>query len=269
MFEVMFPGFVISVLLIGMHSYLGLHILKRGVIFVDLALAQLAACGAVIGLLFGFPLHSSGSYFTSLFTTLIGAFIFALTRNIENKEIPQEAIIGIVYVVGASLSVLILDRIPSETEHIKEMLVGNILFVNWEQIKKTLFLYSLIGLIHYIFRNKFISISFNQNRDVINVKLWDFIFYSLFGIVVVSSVELAGVFLVFSFLIIPAVMSTILVKELIKRIIVSWFLGFIMMVIGLFVSVRFDTPTGVTIVVVFGFSLILVWLLKHFLMVIR
>ena len=265
MFELMLPAFLISVILVGIHSYLGIHILARGVIFVDLSLAQIAALGAIVGVLFGYELHTTSSYFTSLSFTFIGAMIFAISRAKKHKEIPQEAIIGIVYVVSAALSVLVMDRLPSETEHLKEMLVGNILFVSKNQIIKTFILYSIVGFLHYIWRDKFIMISFEPERaqKEINVKLWDFIFYSLFGIVVTSSVELAGVFLVFSFLIIPAVASIMVYKTLGKRLIFSWIFGVVVTIIGLYLSAKLDMPTGAMIVSVFGLSLLLVWFVKR------
>jgi zinc/manganese transport system permease protein len=265
MFELMVPAFLISVILVGIHSYLGIHILKRGVIFVDLSLAQIAALGAIVGVLFGYELHTTNSYLISLSFTFIGALIFSLSRAKKHKEIPQEAIIGIVYVVSAALSVLVMDRLPSETEHLKEMLVGNILFVSKNQIIKTFILYLLVGFLHYIWRDRFLMISFEPERaqNEINVKLWDFIFYSLFGIVVTSSVELAGVFLVFSFLIIPAVASFMVCKTLGKRLVFSWIFGVIITVFGLYLSAKLDTPTGATVVSVFGLSLFFVWLVKR------
>ncbi len=266
MFEIILPAFFISLILIGIHSYLGLHILARGVIFVDLSLAQMAACGAVFAALAGLPLHSCGAYIVSLSFTLLGAVIFSFSRSRRNIEIPQEAVIGIVYVVSASAGILALDRLPSHAEHLKEMLVGNILFVSWGQVAKTAVLYSFIGLLHYLFREKFTMISFEPDKaaGMKNLKLWDFLFYALFGVVVTSSVELAGVFLVFAFLIIPAVMALLAVNGLKTRIVFSWAAGVLVMTGGLYLSVLMDTPTGATIVAFFGLSLLLVWLLGLF-----
>ncbi len=267
MLGIMLPAFFVSLVLIGIHSYLGLHILKRGVIFIDLALAQLAACGAIFGVLLGFPLHSHASYISSFSFTLIGAIVFSFTREKRLIEIPQEAIIGIVYVVSAALSVLILDRLPAESEHLKNMLVGNILFVSWSDIIKTAFLYAIIGFIHYIFRKRFIMISFEPKKaeKSFNIKFWDFLFYVLFGIVVTSSVELAGVLLVFSFLIIPAAMSVLVFNTIKQRLIFAWLAGSIIMTLGLLFSVKFDTPTGSTIVVSFGVAILILWIMVRFL----
>ncbi|NLI09755.1 MAG: metal ABC transporter permease [Elusimicrobia bacterium] len=260
MLEIMLPAFFVSIILIGIHSYLGLHILARGVIFADLSLAQLAACGAIVSIFFGQDLHSRGSYFFSLAFTLLGSVIFSFYRGGKNKEIPQEAVIGIVYVLSAAVSILILDKLPAEAQHIKEMLVGNILFVSKEQIIKTAFLYSFIGILHYFFRDKFMSISFNpaKSENLKNLRMWDFLFYSLFGVVVTSSVELAGVFLVFTFLIIPAVISVLLCGTFKSRIIFSWFSGTLITMIGLFLSAKLDSPTGPTVIASFGFFLTIV-----------
>lgn len=264
MFEIMLPAFFISLVLIGIHSYLGMHIIARGVIFVDLSLAQIAACGAIFGVLLGYELHTTASYLISLSFTFLGALIFAFSRSKKHREIPQEAVIGIVYAVSAAVSVLVLDRLPSEAEHLKDMLVGNILFVSKAQVIKTALLYAAIVGIHYIFREKFLMISFEPEKaeKELNVKFWDFIFYALFGVVVTSSVELAGVFLVFTFLIIPAVMAILLFRSLKGRIIFSWVFGVIIMMAGLLLSAKMDTPTGATIISVFGLCLPLMWFFK-------
>ncbi|MGQ9723310.1 MAG: metal ABC transporter permease [Candidatus Jordarchaeum sp.] len=265
MFELMFPPFIACLILTGIHAYLGIHVVEREVIFVDLSLAQIAALGAVFAVLFGFPLHSISAYFVSLLFTFIGATIFSLTR-MKDKTVPQEAIIGIVYVVAAATAILVLDRIPQESEHIKHMLVGNILFVNWNDVLKIFILYSLIGIFHYIFRDRFILISVRLDeaqRRKIKIKLWDFLFYATFGVVVTSSVEIAGVLLVFSYLIIPAVCAMLLAKSLTKRLIIGWTLGTIGSVIGLFLSYKLDLPTGAAIVCTFGGILITLWIVKN------
>lgn len=266
MFDLMFAPFVACLILTGIHAYLGIHIIEREVIFVDLALAQIAALGAVFAILFGFPLHSTYAYFVSLLFTFIGATIFSLTR-MKDKRVPQEAIIGIVYVVAAAGAILVLERIPQEAEHIKYMLVGNILFVNWNEILKIFLLYSVIGIFHYIFRDRFILISTDvelAEKKGIRIKLWDFLFYATFGFVVTSSVEIAGVLLVFSYLIIPAVCSVLLAKSLSKRLTIGWVLGTIGSILGLYFSAKLDLPTGAAIVCTFGGILIFIWLIKIF-----
>ena len=255
MLEIMLPAFVAAVILVGIHAYLGIHILARGVIFVDLALAQIAALGAITGVLLGFELHTTGSYFASLLATFIGAGVFSLTRGKKTSGAMQEAAIGIVYVVSAAMAVMVLDRLPSEAEHLKGMLVGNILFVTWPQVLKTLALYSAVGLAHYFFRERFITISCSPDKadgQGWSVRLWDFIFYALFGLVVTSSVELAGVLLVFTFLIIPAVSAMHFVSSISGRLWLSWGLGVLTSLAGIIISAFYDLPTGPAIVCAFG-----------------
>lgn len=251
MIEIMLPAMAAAVILVGIHAYLGIHILARGVIFVDLALAQVAALGAIVGVLFGVELHTTGSYFASLAATFCGAAVFALSRGRHTTGAMQEAAIGIVYVVSAALAVMVLTRLPAEAEHLKCMLVGNILFVTWPQVAKTAALYAAVGLVHYVFRERFLGISFGKaaGRDV---KLWDFFFYALFGFVVTSSVELAGVLLVFTFLIIPALSAMVLVSGLKARLWLGWGLGVLTSLIGIVVSALYDLPTGPAIVCAFG-----------------
>jgi len=255
MLEIMLPAVAAAVILVGIHAYLGIHILARGVIFVDLALAQIAALGAITGVLFGLQLHTTGSYLASLAATFLGAGVFALTRGKKTTGAMQEAAIGIVYVVSAALAVMVLDRLPGEAEHLKGMLVGNILFVTWPQVAKTAVLYAAVGLAHYLFRMRFTTISFSPEEAAaggLDVKLWDFLFYALFGFVVTSSVELAGVLLVFTFLIIPAVSAGHFVSSLKGRIWLGWALGVITSLAGIAASAAYDLPTGPAIVCAFG-----------------
>ena len=250
MMEIMLPAMAAAVILVGIHAYLGIHILARGVIFVDLALAQIAALGAITGVLFGLQLHTTGSYLASLGATFIGAGVFALTRGKDTSGAMQEAAIGIVYVVSAAMAVMVLDRLPGEAEHLKGMLVGNILFVTWPQVAKTAILYAAVGLAHYVFRERFLAIS--QGRAGAAVRGWDFLFYALFGFVVTSSVELAGVLLVFTFLIIPAVAAARFAATLRGRIWLGWGLGVVTSLAGIAASAAWDLPTGPAIVCAFG-----------------
>ena len=205
-FEILLPAFVASLILTGIHAYLGVHVVERGVIFVDLSLAQIAALGTTVAYLAGYDLHSGTAYLFSLGFTFLGAAIFAMSRVHRKTRIPQEAIIGIVYAVSAAVAILVMSKATQETEHLKEMLVGNILSVTWPELGKTAVLYALVGLFHYIFRKRFLLISMNEaeaERQGVNIRLWDFLFYMSFGFVVTSSVAIAGVLLVFCFLIVP------------------------------------------------------------------
>ena len=249
--------FLTGLVLTGIHAYLGVHVVERGVIFVDLSLAQIAALGTTAAFLSGYDLHSGVSYFWSLGFTIVGAAIFALTRVHRETRIPQEAIIGIVYAVSAAAAILVMSKAPQETEHLKDMLVGNILAVNWTTVIKTAVLYALVGLFHFIFRRKFLAISLGEGEKVGNVKLWDFLFYTSFGFVVTSSVAIAGVLLVFSYLIVPSVAAMLFSHSIGKRLAIGWTMGALVSAIGILLSFRLDLPTGATIVCTFGVALLL------------
>lgn len=260
-FDLLLPAFIASLILTGIHAYLGVHVVERGVIFVDLSLAQIAALGTTVAYLLGYDLHSTGSYLCSLAFTFLGAAVFALSRVHHKTRIPQEAIIGIAYAVAAALSILVMSKATQETEHLKEMLVGNILSVTWAEIAKTAVLYSLVGAFHYIFRERFLLISMNPEeaeRRGWNVRFWDFLFYVSFGFVVTSSVAIAGVLLVFCFLIVPSVAAMLFARRLRTRLAIGWTLGSLVSAAGVALSFQLDLPTGATIVATFGGALLLV-----------
>ena len=258
--------FLAGLVLTGIHAYLGVHVVERGVIFVDLSLAQIAALGTTVALLAGYDVHSGVSYFWSLGFTIVGAAIFALTKVKRETRIPQEAIIGIVYAVSAAAAILVMSKAPQETEHLKDMLVGNILAVNWYTVIKTAILYSLVGLFHFIFRRKFLAISVgahNGNAETVpNLKFWDFLFYTSFGFVVTSSVAIAGVLLVFSYLIVPSVAAMLFATTIGKRLAIGWSMGALVTLLGVLLSFKLDLPTGATIVCTFGIALSLMALAR-------
>ncbi|HEX8170557.1 MAG TPA: metal ABC transporter permease [Thermoanaerobaculia bacterium] len=248
--------FVAGLILTGIHAYLGVHVVERGVIFVDLSLAQIAALGTTSAYLAGHDLHDPITYFWSLGFTILGAAVFAMTRTHErHTRIPQEAIIGIVYAVSAAAAILAMSKAPEGTEHLKDMLVGNILSVSWETVLKTAVLYALVGLFHFIFRRKFLAISLGQ--EIPNVRLWDFLFYTSFGFVVTSSVAIAGVLLVFSYLIVPSVAAMLFARTIGVRLAIGWTMGAIVSAAGVLLSFQYDLPTGATIVCTFGAALAL------------
>jgi len=260
-FQILLPAFVASLILTGIHAYLGVHVVERGVIFVDLSLAQIAALGTTVAYLAGFDLHASEAYLFSLGFTFLGAAIFAVTRVHRKTRIPQEAIIGIVYAVSAAVAILLMSKATQETEHLKEMLVGNILSVTWPELLKTAVLYSLVGVFHYVFRERFLLISMNEleaERRGWNVKFWDFLFYVSFGFVVTSSVAIAGVLLVFCFLIVPSVTAMLFAERLGPRLAIGWIMGTVVSAMGVAFSFLLDLPTGATIVGTFGASLLVV-----------
>lgn len=266
-FELMLRPFLTCLILVGIHTYLGLHVVQRGVIFVDLALAQVAAFGATFGFLLGYGLHSYPSYLFSLATTLVAAGLFAATRHVR-ADVPQEAYIGIIYAVAAAASVIVLSRAPEGGEELRNLLVGHLLFVEWHEIVKISLIYSVLGVLHWLARRPLLEISKNyQDARSRGVKIarWDFFFYATFGIVVTSSVELAGVLLVFSFLIVPSVCGVLLAHSIRSRLLVGWGIGFLTSVAGVSASYFWDLPTGATVVCAFGVTLILSLVLKSFL----
>ncbi len=257
--ELMTKPFLACLILTGIHAYLGLHVIEREVIFVDLALAQLAAFGATLGLLWGFGLHSLEGYLTALGFTLVGAAVFAATR-LRKPLVPQESLIGIVYAISAAASILVLSRAPEGGEELKALLVGHLLFIEWPEILKILGLYSAVGLLHWVVRRPLLAISQDPEgafRRGLRVRWWDFLFYATFGLVVTSSVEVAGVLLVFSFLIVPAVCGVLLAKTVGRRLFVGWLMGTLTSVAGVVASYVWDLPTGATVVCAFGVCLIL------------
>ncbi len=258
--ELLLPAFVAGLILTGIHAYLGVHVVERGVIFVDLSLAQIAALGTTIGYLLGFDLHSDAAWLCSLGFTILGAALFAFTRPHRATRIPQEAIIGIVYAVSAAAAILVMSKATQETEHLKEMLVGNILSVSWRDLAKTAGLYALVGLFHWRFRERFLLISMREaeaERRGWNVRGWDFLFYASFGFVVTSSVAIAGVLLVFCFLIVPSVAAMMFSERLSRRLAIGWTMGAAVSAAGVALSFVLDLPTGATIVATFGAALLL------------
>jgi zinc/manganese transport system permease protein len=259
-FDLLLPAFVASLILTGIHAYLGVHVVERGVIFVDLSLAQIAALGTTVAYLAGFDLHSDAAWLCSLGFTFLGAAVFALSRVHHRTRIPQEAVIGIVYAVSAAVAILVMSKATQETEHLKEMLVGNILSVTWSELGKTAALYSAVGLFHWLLRRRFLLISMDPaeaERRGWNVRFWDFLFYVSFGFVVTSSVAIAGVLLVFCFLIVPSVAAMMFSERLGVRLAFGWILGALVSGGGVALSFVLDLPTGATIVATFGLALLL------------
>src|SRR5947207_1107613 len=249
--------FVASLILTGIHAYLGVYVVERGVIFVDLSLAQIAALGATIAILLpitGGDPHAPVTYWVSLAFTFLGALVFSTIRT-HRARIPQEAIIGICYAVASAAAILAMSKATSESEHLKDMLVGNILAVSWPEVRKTAALYGAVGLFHYVFRHKFLTISMDPERaerEGVSIRLWDFLFYASFGFVVTSSVAIAGVLLVFCYLIVPSVAAMLYADSVGRRLAIGWTMGTIVSALGVYMSLLLDLPTGATIVCTFG-----------------
>jgi zinc/manganese transport system permease protein len=259
--------FAASLILTGIHSYLGVHVVERGVIFVDLSLAQIAALGATIAIFLPFSggdPHAPSVYWVSLLFTFIGAAIFSVIRG-KRSRIPQEAIIGISYAVASAAAILAMSKSTSESEHLKDMLVGNIIAVSWYEVGKTAALYGAVGIFHYIFRKQFLTISMNHDdaeATGLNVRWWDFLFYASFGFVVTSSVAIAGVLLVFCYLIVPSVAAMLFADTIGKRLAIGWTMGTVVSALGVLLSLLLDLPTGATIVCTFGLVLVLMAIVR-------
>ena len=258
--DIMGPAFFELLILVGIHSYLGLHVIRRKVIFVDLALAQIAALGTTVGFLFGILPDATGSYWFSLAFTFLGAAIFSISR-IRNEKIPQEAVIGLVYAIAAAISILVIDKAPHGAEHIKEILTGSILWVKWSTVETAAIVYSLVGIFHFVYRKQFLLISTNPEKAYdmgMSIRFWDFLFYVSFGIVISISVRTAGVLLVFVFLIAPAITSMLITDKLWKQLIIGWSMGVIVSILGLYISYAGDLPSGPTVVTFYGGMLVLI-----------
>ncbi len=308
--------FAACLVIASLHCYLGLHVIKRGVIFVDLALAQAAALGAAVAMLVA-PLvcpephhHSGGSdvalvteaglaeqldleeghaatqsatdaddldstpdhaasehrhehewmvYGMSLLFALLGAVLLSVGR-LKDERIPHEAVIGIIFVVCAALSVMILSKAPHGHEKMEAMLVGSVLFVSWRQVGTMLILYGVLGIFHFALRRRFLEVSQSvkgAERAGVSVRLWDCLFYGSFALMVTQSVGIAGVFVVFSYLIIPGACASLFAERFGSQLAVAWVVAAVTTVFGLVVSAVGDMPTGSSLVSCFGAVLVL------------
>ena len=258
---------IASLILPWLLVYLGLHIVQRGVIFVDLALAQTAAFGTCVSLIAGYDVHDWQSFALSQVFTFAGAVVLTFTRG-RDQRVPQEALIGIVYVVAAAAAIVALSKSAGGHEELQRSMVGELLVVPPIEVMKTFGLYVVLGVVHFLFRKRFLAISANAKQaeaSGINVRWWDFVFYMLFGLVVTSFVHIGDVLLVFSYLVVPAVCATYLVNSIPARFAVGWALATGASVVSLFITAKVDLPIGAAIVCVLGVVLVLVVLASRFL----
>src|SRR5438105_9649105 len=242
-----------ALVLAGIHAWLGLHVLARGVIFVDLALAQVAALGATVALLAGHTPQGAGASWYALAFTAAGAAVLASLRDrpaLARAAIPAEAVIGIVYAVAAALTVLTLERVPLGGEQVKALLVGSLLGVTRDDVFHLAALYAGLGIVAWLARRPLAALSFGG--PLRHARLWDFGFYLVFGLVVTSSVRVAGVLLVFAYLIVPSVAGAALVATRGWRLAIGWTVGALGSVAGIAASFRWDLPTGATVVATLG-----------------
>lgn len=258
--EIMLRPFVACMILVAIHSYLGLHVIAREVIFVDLSLAQMAALGTTTGLLFGVARSSPTAQVFAIVFTAVGAGIFAATRSKDHGRVPQEAIIGIVFVMASAAAILIANRVPSGGEAIKEILEGTVLWVTWPTIGRLAAAYAVLGAYFLVMRRRFETISFEPRAAEAKgwkLRWWDFYFYLGFGFVITFSVPIAGVPLVFSFLVVPAVTAFLFTRRPGALVALSLATGAVASTTGLAASYWTDWPTGPVIVCTFGLVLLL------------
>ena len=242
---------LLSRVLAGIHAYLGFHIVRRGVLFVDLALAQMAALGVALAVLLRVEENELSSYLLALGMTFVGAAVFAWLRG-RARTVPLEAFIGIVFATAQALVFLVLEKSPAGPEHLKETLVGSLFTVDPQHVLRVAILYAVIGLVHVLLRRPFFEITNDPQRAEARgrrIFLWDLLFYATFGFVVTSSVQMAGVLLVFGLLVIPAVAGLMATSRPGLALAVGWIFGFVASVVGLLGSVRWDLPAAPSILV--------------------
>ncbi len=261
MFDLVLAPLAVALIVLAMNAYFGLHVLRRGVIFVDLAFAQIAALGATVGMLVGIEPGSAVSVFVFAFgSTLLGALLFSFTR-MEKSQVPQEAIIGISYVVASAAVILLASFTAEGAEHIKETLTGALIWVTWPTVGKIAVPYLFIAAFHFVFRRPMLNVTFQPDR-VDRVRFWDFVFYTTFGIAISLSVNVAGVLLIFSTLVIPATIAFLFVSAFTPALLIAWGSGALAIGAGIFTSFYFDVTTGPLLVVVFGVVLVLAWIVR-------
>ncbi len=252
MLSVLLPALLACFVMTLLFGYLGLHVLKREVMFVDIAMAQIAALGTAVASLLGVEPHTATSYVFSLGFTLLGAALFAAARALKTR-IPQEAFIGIAYAVAAALAVLVANALPHGDEEIREILVGSLLTIELAEVAQTAAIFAGLGVLHFLLRRVFWTLSFEpQEARGWNLALWDFLFYVTLGVAVTSAVHMAGVLLVFSFLVVPAVFSALFAQRLVPRLLIGWAMGSLVSAGGLLLSFELDWPAGATVVLSLG-----------------
>src|SRR5881394_3282324 len=256
----MLPPFVACMVLVAMLSYLGLHVIAREVIFVDLSLAQMAALGSLSALLFHVNPDSPATFVFALLATAVGAFLFALTRTSDRTgRVPQEAFIGIVYVVASAAAVLVANKVPGGGEAVEKTLVGSLLWVTWPSIGRLALVYAGLGAFQYALRKRFLTISFHPEEAESagwKVRWWDFLFYLSFGVVITLAVPIAGVLMVFSFLVVPAVIANLFTGDKRRLTLIAWGSGALASILGLWLSYTKDLPTGPLVVCMYGLLLV-------------
>jgi zinc/manganese transport system permease protein len=252
------------IILVGICGYVGIHVIMREVIFIDIALAQIAAFGVSFGLFMGLQISDSSNFFVSLAFTLLAAFLLSVSQRLSHI-IPQEAFIGILYATGAAAVILAGDRLPHGAEKVHDLMVGHLLWVNWSEVQVYIIIYLVLGIIYFLIHKRLLQISQlykSKDKTRESLMLWDFIFYALLGVLVTFAVRVAGVLLVFGFLIVPAVIGFLLAKTFVARLGIGWTTGVLVSLIGSYLSYVLDFPTGGMVVITLGLGLFLVAIIK-------
>ena len=258
--DLIIPPIVAGLVILAIHAYLGLHVIARGVIFVDLAFAQIAALGTTVGILLGIG-HGPGELLFALGFTLLGALIFSFTR-MEDSAVPQEAIIGITFVVASAAVILIAGLTAEGAEHIRETMTGTLIWVDWPTIGKMAAAYAVVGGFHFVFRRRFLSLTFAP-EGMDGRRLWDFLFYVSFGVVIAFSVNVAGVLMVFSALVIPGVVAFLFTNRFGNALRIAWGAGAVAIVGGIGASFYWDLATGPLLVCAFGVLVVVAGVLRQ------
>jgi zinc/manganese transport system permease protein len=260
----MAPSICMCIILVGICGYVGIHVIMREVIFVDIALAQIAALGVSFGFFWGLAINDILTIFVSLGFTVLAAFLLSSTRRLS-RIVPQEAFIGVLYAAGAAGVVLAGDRLPHGTEQVHDLLVGHLLWVNWNEVLLYLIIYLILGGAYFLLHKRLLQLSLierDKSKHREPTLFWDFIFYTLLGILVTFAVRVAGVLLVFGYLIVPAVIGTLLGKTFASRLSIGWITGVLVSLIGSYLSYSLDFPTGGMVVVTLGIGLFIVAVIK-------
>ena len=240
---------LIAVVLV-LHTYIGLHVIRRSIIFSDLVLDQLAAFGAMVGISLGIRYGSSGSYLVSLAAVLVGSFLLAVVVP-RDRRFPREAVIGIMYALALVLSLLLGDKMTGGGDYVTKTLAGAMLWVNWPLVAVTVSVYALLGVFHFVFRARIIGLA-DPDSGLRHRRAWDFLFFTTQGIITVLVVPIAGVLLAYAFLMIPAAIAAMFFDDWLKAVFFGWSVGFVACLLGLFASYNWNLPYGPSLVLAMG-----------------
>jgi len=248
------------ILMSAILGYLGIHVLKREVIFIDIALAQIAAVGSIAAHLV-FEVHgdSTVAYICALGCVLLSAAFYAVIRN-RITQISLEAVIGISYAIAAAGTLFLVGIAPGGHVHVQQILSGSLLWTNWRDIVLSLLVFSAVGACFYFFRKPLNRLSNNYQKahaEGLKTAMWDFVFYMLLGIVITLTVQMAGIVVVFAFLIIPSTISALFSSHWGIRMLIGWAVTAVASVSGLLFAYYLDFSIGPAVALFLGGELII------------